>query len=604
MALPIEDYALIGDTRTAALVGRDGSIDWFCVPRFDGPACFAALVGTAENGRFSIAPRDASAVATRAYRDGSFVLDTTFETSDGRVVLTDYMPLGTSEPRIVRTVSGLSGAVAMRVDYAVRFDYGSVVPWVRRVEGGLLAVGGPDALLLSSEVELEAEGMRHVAEFTVSAGESVTFELVYFPSYEATPAARVEGGVFAETEAGWAAWADACAYDGPHRALVLRSLLVLRALTYAPTGGIVAAVTTSLPEELGGTRNWDYRYCWLRDATFTLYALMAGGSVDAANAWRSWLLRAVAGSPSDLQIVYSLRGMRRIPETELPWLAGYEGARPVRIGNDARGQFQLDVYGEVIVFLYASHRFGAEHSEDDWALASSIVQAVEKRWREPDRGLWEIRGEPRHFTHSKMMAWAALDRAVRAIEEFGLDGPLDRWRTVRDEIHADVCARGFDSERQTFVQSYDSRELDASTLLMPLVGFLPHDDPRVRGTVAAIERELVRDGLVLRYSQTTGQETFDGLPPGEGAFLACSFWLVDCFTFAGRREEAEALFGRLAALCNDVGLLAEEYDSRAKRQVGNVPQAFSHVGLINAAFNLWHASRSGTGRTAVASAEA
>jgi GH15 family glucan-1,4-alpha-glucosidase len=588
--LRIEDYALIGDTQTAALVGIDGSIDWFCVPRFDGAAAFAALLGDASNGRWRIAPADDAASAARAYRDDGFVLDTTFTTNAGSVKVTDCMPCGVASPRIRRVVEGLAGTVTMLVDYIVRFDYGSVVPWVRKTDAGLLAVAGPDALLLSSDVELAPDGMRHTATFEVVAGERVCFELAYFASHEAVPEPRLPEAAYENTERIWHEFGRQCAYDGPYRSLVLRSLLVLRALTYPPTGGIVAAVTTSLPERIGGKRNWDYRFCWLRDATFTLYALLCGGYANAATAWRGWLLRAIAGSPSDLQIVYGLRGERRLTEMDVPWLAGYEGSTPVRVGNDAHGQFQLDVYGEVVDLLYTSHRFGIEVTDDEWALVTNIVEVVERRWREPDRGLWEVRGDPRHFTHSKVMAWVALDRAVTGIERYALPGPLERWRAARDAIHADVCAHAFDAKRDTFTQSYGSHALDASTLLIPLVGFLPWDDPRVRGTVAAVERELMRDGFVRRYSQGPG-ETSDGLPPGEGAFLACSFWLVDNYVLAGRRAEAEALYARLAALCNDVGLLAEEYDPHARRQVGNVPQAFSHVGLINSAFNLWHTER-------------
>ncbi len=587
----IEDYALIGDTRTAALVGSNGSIDWFCVPRFDAPACFAALLGDERNGSWRIAPADESATSSRAYRDRTLVLETTFVTSTGSVRIVDCMLMGAPTPRIRRVVEGIAGSVAMKMDYAVRFDYGSIVPWVRRVDGGLLAVAGPDALFLTSDVEPEPDGERHVAAFDVAAGDRILFELAYFASFEERPPeVRMSDDALDATVDAWRSWSAACTYDGPYKDAMLRSLLTLRALTYAPTGGIVAAATTSLPEQLGGIRNWDYRFCWLRDATLTLYALLSGGYTDSASAWSDWLMRAVAGSPDDLQIVYSLRGMRRIPEIELEWLAGYEGSKPVRIGNDANRQFQLDVYGEVIDLLFTSQRFGVEHTPDEWQLVKAIVGVVEARWREPDRGMWEIRGEPQHFTFSKVMAWVALDRAVKAVEQFGVDGPLERWRAVRDEIHADVCARGFDAERKTFTQSYGSRALDASTLLVSTVGFLPPDDERIRGTVSAIEGTLLRDGLVYRYTQGDG-ETPDGLPPGEGAFLACSFWLVDSYTMDGRRDEAEALFGRLVALCNDVGLLAEEYDPLAKRQLGNYPQAFSHVGLINAGFNLWHTSR-------------
>ena len=586
----IEDYALIGDTHTAALVGRNGSIDWLCVPRFDSPACFAALVGDESNGRWLIAPAAPAPRVTRAYRSGTLTLETTFECDAGEVVLIDCMLLGAERARIVRTVRGRRGRVAMRLEYAVRFDYGSVVPWVRRTDAGLLAIGGPDAMLLADDGLAQPDGWRHVANFEVARGESVTFELTYFASHEEWPKARAPRGAVTKTEKTWRAWSNQCKYDGRYSEIVYRSLMTLKALTYAPTGGIVAAATTSLPEQIGGVRNWDYRYCWLRDATFTLYALLAGGHVEAASEWRSWLLRAVAGSPQDLQIVYSIKGARRIAELELPWLGGYEGSKPVRLGNGAHGQFQLDVYGEVVDLLYASHRFGIAHSTEEWALARAVIGTVERRWREPDRGLWEVRGEPQHFTHSKVMAWVALDRAVRSVEEFGLDGPIERWRAERARIHADVCAKAFDRKRGAFMQAYGSDVFDAATLLIPIVGFLPPDDPRVRGTVAAIERYLQRDGLVYRYTQGIGG-TDDGLPPGEGAFLACSFWLVDNYALIGRKDEAHALFDRLCGYANDVGLLAEEYDPRLGRQVGNFPQAFSHVGLINSAYNLSHDTR-------------
>ena len=590
MSLPIEDYALIGDTRTAALVGRDGSIDWFCVPRFDSPACFAALLGDADNGRWAIAPAVPVRGVTRAYRKGTLTLETTFACDAGEVTLSDVMLAGSEHPRIVRKVRCRRGKVPMRMEYAVRFDYGSVVPWLRRTDAGLLAIAGPDALLLADDNLARPDGLHHVAEFELAKGESASFELTYFPSHEDWPRARSPRGAVAKCEKSWLAWSNLCKYEGSHRELVIRSLLTLKALTYGPTGGIVAAATTSLPEQLGGVRNWDYRYCWLRDATFTLYALLAAGHVEAARDWRSWLLRAVAGAPADLQIVYSLKGARRIPESEVAWLAGYEGSRPVRLGNGAHGQFQLDVYGEVIDLLFASHRFGIEHDADEWNLARAVIETVERRWREPDRGIWEIRGEPQHFTHSKVMAWAALDRAVRGVEEFGLDGPIERWRAVRAEIHAEVCAKAFDRDRATFVQAYGSNDLDAATLLIPIVGFLPWDDERVAGTIAAIERSLLRNGVVYRYTQGAGG-TDDGLPAGEGAFLACSFWLVDNYVLAGRFDEARAMFERLCGFCNDVGLLAEEVDPLTRRHLGNFPQAFSHVGLINSAFNLAHGTR-------------
>jgi len=585
VASRIEDYALLGDMHAAALVARDGSIDWFCAPRFDSPAAFAALVGTPDNGRWQIAPEAAYHVERR-YRPESLVLETTFVTAEGSVTLVDAM-LSVGGPRILRSVRGNGGVVAMRMEYVVRFDYGAIVPWVRRVDEGLLAIGGPDALLLNGDAEMRAEGMKTVATFSVGPGERVDFELTYFKSHEPTPVPRTPGDAFAKTDEAWDRWLEGTTYEGPYRDAVMRSLVTLKALTYLPTGGIVAAVTTSLPERIGGVRNWDYRYCWLRDATFTLYALLAAGHTRGAFEWRSWLLRAIAGRPGDLQIAYGVTGNRRLPEMELEWLAGYEGSRPVRIGNGAHGQFQLDVYGEVIDLLHTAHRFGLETSDEEWALSREIVLHVEEAWRVPDRGLWEIRGEPRHFTHSKVMAWVALDRGIKAIETSGLDGPLERWRFVRDEIFAEVLANAYDPKRGTFTQSYGSSELDAATLLIPAVGFLPSDDARVVGTVDAIQRELMSDGFLLRYTQSAANNV-DGLPPGEGAFLACSFWLVDAFVMVGRVAAARELFERLLALANDVGLLAEEYEPGERRLVGNFPQAFSHVGLINSAFNLSH----------------
>ncbi len=525
---------------------------------------------------------------TRRYVGDTLILETTFACAGGSVTVRDAM-LPERGPRIRRRVEGVTGCVAMRMEYVVRFDYGAIVPWVRRIDGRLLAVAGPDALLLDAPVETRPEGLTTVAEFEVRATERLSFDLTYFASYEAVPAPLQRDG-FEETERAWGEWLEGCDYDGPYRGVVMRSLSTLKALTFEATGGIVAAPTTSLPEKLGGIRNWDYRYCWLRDATFTLYALLAAGHKRGANAWRSWLLRAIAGEPKDLQIVYGLRGGRRLPEIELPWLPGYQGARPVRIGNDAHGQFQLDVYGEVVALLTASHRFGIETSDDEWSLLSAVVREVERRWQEPDRGLWEVRGDPQHFTFSKVMAWVALDGAVKSIETYGFDGPLERWRTLRERVHAEVCERGYDARRRTFTQYYGSEAVDASALLIATVGFLPAGDERIVGTIAAIERELLRDGLVLRYNQPENA-TLDGLPPGEGAFLACSFWLVDNYVLTGRTREARALFERLIALANDVGLLAEEYDTATRRQLGNFPQAFSHVGLINSALNLSHVIR-------------
>ena len=585
MSLPIEDYALIGDNRTAALVGKDGSIDWLCLPRFDSPACFASLLGDRENGYWKIAPLDAIEKIERTYRTGTLVLETTFVTASGTVTLVDCMLRDAEQSRVLRVVRGVRGRVAMQSEYAVRFDYGSIIPWVRRADEGLVAVAGPDALLLAGDVEAHPEGNRHFAQFAVSEGGEVGFELTYFPAFLPVPSARSPKDASAQTERSWRKWIDICTYEGPYGEYVRRSLLTLKALTYAPTGGIVAAPTTSLPEKPGGVRNWDYRYFWLRDATYTLRALLAGGYIDSAQEWRGWLLRAVAGVPGDAQIVYGLLGTRRLEEFELPWLGGYENSRPVRVGNGAHGQFQLDVFGEVVALLYVSHSYGIEHTDDEWAITSAFVEEVCERWQQTDCGIWEVRGEPQHFTHSKVMAWAAMDRGVKFVEELGLEGPVEKWRAVRDAIHADVCANAFDPVRGTFVQAYGSRDLDAATLMLAKVGFLPADDPRIVGTVAAIERELVRDGLVLRYTPVRSAPV-DGLPPGEGAFLACSFWLVDNYALAGRLDEAHALFERLCRLTNDVGLLAEEYDPIARRQLGNFPQAFSHVGLINSAFRL------------------
>jgi GH15 family glucan-1,4-alpha-glucosidase len=585
----IENYALIGDRHSAALVGKDGSIDWLCLPRFDGPAVFAALLGDSANGRWKIAPADGGATVSRRYRPATLVLETTFTVAGGTVRLTDAMIAGRNRPRIVRCVDGLAGEVAMHLEYIVRFDYGAIVPWVQRRDGGLEAIAGSDGLLLATDVELRSEGFVTSADFRIVAGGREVFELTHYPSFSVTPVARPDVAAVEQTAAHWRTWSERCTYAGPYRDLVLRSLITLGALTYEPTGGIVAAPTSSLPERIGGQRNWDYRYCWLRDATFTLEALLAAGFTEVAVAWRNWLFRAIAGEPRDLQIVYDIRANRRMPEIELPWLAGYEGSKPVRLGNDAHGQFQLDVYGEVVDLLYTACHYGIAASENDWALFRAMVGEVERRWREPDRGLWEIRGAPQHFTHSKVMAWVALDRAVKSVEAFGIDGPVERWRETRAAIFADVCANGYDKERGSFVQAYGSPALDASTLLIAVCGFLPADDPRVIGTIAAIERDLLCDGLVYRYSDDGRRvPNVDGLPPGEGAFLACSFWLVDNYVLAGRRVEAERLFERLVGLCNDVGLLAEEYDPQARRFVGNFPQAFSHVGLINSAFNLWH----------------
>lgn len=583
MAMRIEDYALIGDCRTAALVGRDGSIDWLCLPRFDSPACFAALLGTAANGRWHLAPRRVVRAARRRYVGDTLVLETEFEADDGVVAVIDFMPVGGDAPQVVRVVEGRRGAVSMRGEVVIRFDYGSVVPWVRRADRGVSAVAGPDAIRLLTPAETHGEGLKTVSEFTVRAGERVPFVLAWHRSFEPDPQPADPEAALAHALAWWGEWAGRCTYAGVRRDLVLRSLLTLKALTYLPSGGIVAAATTSLPEFVGGVRNWDYRYCWLRDATLTLLALVDAGYMGEARAWRGWLLRAVAGDPARLRIMYGLGGERRLDEYEVPWLPGYEGSRPVRVGNAASVQFQLDVYGEMSDVAYQARAAGLEPAPEGWSLERKLVRFVEDEWDGPDEGIWEVRGPRRHFTHSKVMAWVALDRAIRSAERFRLDGPLERWRAVRQQIHDRVCREGFHPGLNSFVQSFGSDLLDASLLMIPIVGFLPPTDPRVRGTVRAIERHLLRDGFVQRYDTARGD---DGLPPGEGAFLACTFWLADNYALLGEREEALAVFDRLAGLCNDVGLLAEEYDPIAGRQLGNFPQAFSHLGLVNTAMNL------------------
>ena len=583
MASRIEDYALIGDCETAALVGRQGSIDWLCLPRFDSPACFAALLGTPDHGRWHLAPATESGAVRRRYRDGTLVLETEHETAEGAVVVTDAMLPRTGNAAVVRLVEGRRGRVPMRMELVVRFDYGSLVPWVRRVDDDLLAVGGPNAVRLTSTAPLRGAGLKTVADFTVAAGQCVPFVLTWFPSHQPAPA-RVDAadGVRRATE-WWQDWSGRCRYDGEWREAVLRSLITLKALTYAPTGALVAAPTTSLPEWPGGVRNWDYRYCWLRDATFTLYALTIGGYVGEARAWREWLVRAVAGSPAQVQVVYGIGGERLLPEWELSWLPGYGGASPVRVGNAASAQFQLDVYGEVLDALHSARRVGLEPDENAWRVQRALTEFVAEAWSRPDAGIWEMRGPRRHFTHSKVMAWVALDRSVRAALELGLDGPVERWRALRDTIHAEVCEKGYDRELNAFVQHYGAKRPDASLLLLPLVGFLPSRDPRVVGTVELIRRELEVDGLLARYHTDAD---LDGLPHGEGAFLACAFWLADNLALQGRQGEARELFERLLALRNDVGLLSEQYDPIGGRQLGNFPQALSHVGLVNTARNL------------------
>jgi GH15 family glucan-1,4-alpha-glucosidase len=583
MASLIEDYAIIGDCHTVALVGRDGSMDWLCFPRFDSPACFAALLGNQEHGRWLLAPAGEIQVVRRRYRQDTLVLETDYETAGGTVTLIDCMPPRTREPDMVRIVVGKRGQVRMRLQLIIRFDYGSIIPWLRRTDKGIRAVAGPDTLILNTDVDLRSENFRTEAEFTVSAGQRVPFVLMWHPSHEPAPATIDAEETVADSESWWREWSARCTYKGPWREVVLRSLITLKALTYAPTGGIVAAPTTSLPEQLGGVRNWDYRYCWLRDATFTLYALMLGGYIEEACAWREWLLRAVAGNPAQLNIMYGLSGERRLTELELGWLPGYGASAPVRIGNAASEQFQLDVYGELMDAMHLARRGGLAPDENAWRVERALTEFLESVWSRPDNGIWEMRGPKQHFTHSKVMAWVAFDRMIKAVERFGLGGPVERWRKLRSTIHQEVCRSGFDRERNTFVQYYGAKELDASLLMIPLVGFLPAGDARVRGTIEAIERDLMTDGFVLRYR--TNQHV-DGLPPGEAAFLACSFWLADNFALSGRYEDARRLFERLLSLCNDVGLLSEGYDPKNRRLLGNFPQALSHLALINTAFNL------------------
>ena len=581
MALRIEDYALIGDTHTVALVGTNGSIDWLCLPRFDAPACFASLLGTGEHGFWEVAPRDEVVRTRRGYRGPTLVLETEFETAHGAARLLDCMPPRGSHSRIVRVVEGVRGEVPMRMRFVPRFDYGRVKPWVSRADGAVCAVAGPDALELRSDVPVGGDDLQQTAEFTVGPGQRVGFLLTFYPSWEAPPSPIELGPTLAATEAWWRKWSGRSTYRGGWAKEVERSLITLKALTYAPTGGIVAAATTSLPEFLGGVRNWDYRYCWLRDAALTLDALLSAGYVEEAARWRDWALRAVAGDPEDLQIMYGLGGERRLDESELDWLPGYEHSRPVRVGNAASGQRQLDVYGEVVDTMYRARGLGMTSVPAGWSTLCRVVDWVEGHWREPDEGLWEVRGPRRNFVHSKVMAWVAADRMVRSIEESGLDGPLERFKQMRADIHAEVCREGYDATRNTFTQYYGSTQLDAALLLIPQVGFLPPSDPRVVGTVEAVQRELVQEGFVMRY--IPDEHAADGLPAGEGAFLACSFWLVNALALIGRRPEAEDLFRRLLSLQNDVGLFSEEYDPAHKRLIGNFPQAFTHLALIASA---------------------
>ena len=590
--MKIEDYALIGDCHSAALVGRDGSIDWLCWPRFDSGACFAALLGGREHGRWQIAPAGALASVRRRYREDTLVLETEFETAEGAVTLVDFMPTRAEHCELARIVVGRRGRVRMGMEFILRFDYGASVPWVRRLEEaeghGIRAVAGPEQVVLRSPVPLQAENFTHIARFEVAEGERLAFTLSHGASHLAMPKAFNAERALEATAHGWQKWCERCTVQGEWTPFVRRSVITLKALTYAPTGGLVAAPTTSLPERIGGVRNWDYRFCWLRDATLALLAMMNAGYYEEAVAWRDWLVRAIAGSPQQMQIMYGLAGERRIPELTLDWLPGYENSAPVRIGNAAASQLQLDVYGEVMDALHQGRKHGMPRHVAAWALQQALLEHLETCWRDPDEGLWEVRGPRRHFTHSKVMCWVAFDRAIKAVEAQGRKGPVERWREVRDQIHAEVCERGFSKARGTFVQSYESDELDASLLLIPTTGFLPCTDPRVRATIEAIERELTEDGFVVRYRT---REAIDGLPPGEGVFLACSFWLADCLILLGRHDEARALFERLCHLTNDVGLLAEEYDPKSGRQLGNFPQAFSHVALVNTAMNLSRESK-------------
>ena len=588
----IEDYALLSDLESAALVSLDGSIDWCCFPRFDSGACFAALLGTPENGRWSISPVGEVRSVTRSYRADTLVLDTVFETDDGVVCVTDFMPPRDEVPDIVRIVEGREGTVQMRCELVIRFDYGRIVPWVRRIGDNRLAIAGPDALCFRAPIEVQGVGMKTVGDFAVSPGERVPFVLTWFPSHLPPPAGNDPEASLQDTEEFWRTWSAACTYTGAYDEAVRTSLRVLKGLTYAPTGGIVAAPTTSLPEWIGGGRNWDYRYCWLRDAALTLVAMLQAGHAAEAEAWRDWLLRAVAGDPADIQIMYGIAGERRLDERELEWLPGYESSSPVRIGNAASAQPQLDVYGEVIDALARAREAGGAPIEHAGAVLLATLEWLEEGWRMTDAGIWEVRGPERHFTHSKVMAWVAFDRALRMAEEYGTSGPVDRWYELRDEIHREVLERAWSEQQQAFAQSYDSDELDASVLLMPLVGFLPADDPRMVSTVAAVERTLLRDGFVLRYVPRI-DGAVDGLTSDEGVFLPCSFWLASVLALQGRREDAERLFHRLLALRNDLGLLAEEYDPVAGRLLGNFPQAFTHLELINTALVLDRVSERG-----------
>jgi GH15 family glucan-1,4-alpha-glucosidase len=583
MALRIEDYALIGDCETAALVGRNGSIDWLCLPRFDSAACFAALLGTPNNGRWHITPTAPVTATRRRYIGDTLVLETEFETGSGTCAVIDFMPVRETTPNLVRIVEGRGGEVAVRSELVLRFDYGSILPWVQHNNHGIEAIAGANATHLRTPAATRGENATITTEFTVAKGQRVPFVLTWHRSFDPDPGAINPEAALRNTLSWWEEWSGNCTYRGAWRRQVIRSLITLKAMTYQRSGGIVAAPTTSLPEHLGGVRNWDYRYCWLRDATLSLLALVNCGYLEEATAWREWLLRAIAGDPAELQIMYGVGGERRLEEYEVPWLAGYERSRPVRVGNAAHAQFQLDVYGEMADAMHHARLAGLQTAPAGWALGRTLVRFVEQVWDAPDEGIWEVRGPRQHFTHSKVMAWVAIDRAIKSAEQFNLDAPLDRWRAVRTAIHDRVCRDGFSTRLNSFVQSFDSDLLDAALLMIPVVGFLPPEDPRVKGTVAAIEKHLLRDGFVLRYDTSKSN---DGLPAGEGVFLPCSFWLADSYALTGERDKARELFTRLTGLCNDVGLLSEEYDSAGQRLIGNFPQAFSHIALVNTALNL------------------
>jgi GH15 family glucan-1,4-alpha-glucosidase len=586
----IEDYGLIGDCETAALVGRDGSIDWLCWPAFDSDACFAALLGTRKHGRWLIAPADAVTNISRRYWDNTLILETRFETEGGTVALIDFMPPRGNASDIVRLVRGVSGRVSLRMELIIRFGFGADIPWVKKSEDGtaLLAICGQDMTVLRTPVETRGEDLTTVADFEVGEGETVPFVFTYGPSHLPMPAPIDPAQALQDTEAFWIEWCSRCSYEGLSRDLVMRSLITLKALTYAPTGGIVAAPTTSLPEKLGGARNWDYRFCWLRDATFTLLALMNSGYTEEALAWHNWLLRAAAGSPANMQIMYGIMGQRRLLEWEAGWLPGYEGAQPVRVGNAAHAQLQLDVYGELIDAFHQSRMARLKLDEGSWALECTVLEHLAEEWDRPDHGIWERRGEGRHYVSSKLMTWVAFDRGIKSADKFGFKAPLEKWRRLRDTIHRDVCEKGFDGELNSFVESYGSKLLDASILMLPSVGFLPASDRRVRGTLEAIEKYLMQDGFVLRHDP---REVSAEAQPIEGAFLACTLWLADAYVLTGQIEKAQALFDRVVAVANDLGLLAEEFDTASRRQTGNFPQALTHIALINTAHNLSDAKK-------------